>query len=519
MNCKNYLLAVVTLALACCVPAFGDVRLPALISDNMVLQQNMNVPIWGFAEPGEKVSIKADWQTFATSVKTDRNGNWKIRLHTPKYGGPYEIIINGKNKVILKNVLIGEVWVCSGQSNMYMPVNYTDKYNRGVLNYENEIKAANYPNIRLFTVGNTVAATPQVNCPGNWSQCDSNTVANFSAVAYFFGRYLHKELKTPIGLIHTSWGGTPAESWTSIDTLESQFPELLKRQRKDMPKLNDTYQKQLEKWELDKLKAGSDANIPPKPNQPYWLSDCWQPSWLYNSMIHPIMPFGIRGAIWYQGESNGDRAYQYRTLFPAMIKDWRDNWKQGKFPFYFVQLANFQEPQNQPVENHWAELREAQLMTMKNVNNTGMAVTVDIGEADWIHPRNKQDVGKRLALWALAKTYGCKENVFSGPIYKSMRIDDGKIRLFFDYVDGGLVAKDGPLKRFAIAGIDRKFVWANADIEGDSVVVYSEHILNPVAVRYAWEINPYGCNLYNKAGLPTSPFRTDDWPGITYDKN
>jgi sialate O-acetylesterase len=494
---------------------FANVKLPAIISDNMVLQRGKKVPIWGWAEPGEKVSVKGSWEWFETSTKAKDNGKWMVKIQPPKAGGSYEIMIKGNNTITLKNILVGEVWICSGQSNMQMSV-------RSSANAEQEISAADYPKIRLFTVKRNVADKPQSDCEGNWTMCSPETVPGFSAVAYFFGRELHQQLDVPVGLIHTSWGGTPAEAWTRRGVLESEpdcipilqrFDEAMAR----YPEAKKKYDESLIEWKKAVEKAKAEGKKPPRrPNPPFGPGNPHSPAGLYNAMIAPLIPYGIRGAIWYQGESNAGRAYQYRKLFPAMITNWREDWGQGKFPFLFVQLANFMAVDPEPVDSAWAELREAQLMTLA-LPNTGMAVIIDIGEAKDIHPKNKQDVGKRLALWALAKTYG-KDLVYSGPIYKSMRTEGNKIILDFEHVGDGLVVGGGEsLKGFAVAGADRKFVWADAKIEGNTVVVSSDEISEPVAVRYAWANNPV-CNLYNKEGLPASPFRTDDWPGITADK-
>jgi sialate O-acetylesterase len=326
----------------------------------------------------------------------------------------------------------------------------------------------------------------------------------------------------PIGLIHTSWGGTPAEAWTNREVLEAEadFEPILTRHAErlaDFPRAKEEHAKKLEDWKLAAEKAKAEETKPPRrPRAPLGPDDPHSPAGLYNGMISPLIPYGIAGAIWYQGESNAGRAYQYRKLFPAMIKNWRKDWKQGNFPFLFVQLANFMATKPEPGESAWAELREAQTMTL-SLPNTGMATIIDIGEAKDIHPKNKQDVGKRLALWALARTYK-KDVVPSGPIYRSMIVDDGEAMLNFDHVGGGLVARGGEaLKGFAIAGADRKFVWADAKIMGNTIVVRSDDVPELVAVRYAWADNPV-CNLYNKEDLPAGPFRTDSWPGVTVDK-
>ncbi len=523
---------------------FADVKLPAVISDNMVVQRGMEVPIWGLAEPGEKIEVRFDIYSYGWRTTTDKEGKWMVKIGSLRPGGPFEMVIKGNNTITLKNILVGEVWVCSGQSNMQMSV-------RSSANAEQEIAGADYPNIRLFTVERKVAEQPQSDCVGGWAPCSPQTVAGFSAVAYYFGRELHKELNVPVGLIHTSWGGTPAEAWTSKDVLESDvdFEPILKRYDDAIakyPQAKKKYEEDVKKWKEAVKKAKAEGKkAPRRPSRPFEPWNPHSPAGLYNAMIAPLIPYGIGGAIWYQGESNVGRAYQYRKLFPAMIKNWRNDWGQGDFPFLFVQLANFMAVNPEPAESAWAELREAQLMTLA-LANTGMAVIIDIGEADNIHPKNKQDVGKRLALWALAGSYG-KKLVYCGPIYKSMRVEGNKIILHFDHVGGGLVAGGGePLnpapaagvgvKGFAIAylglaeprpaGADRKFVWADAKIDGDTIVVSSDKVSEPrpseglgepVAARYAWANNPV-CNLYNKEGLPASPFRTDDWRGITVGK-
>jgi sialate O-acetylesterase len=518
---RNALLLVTVLVLSGCgagIPTrhptilSAGIRLPSVIGDNMVLQQGGQVPIWGWADPCGKITITASWGG-KWEATADANGNWMVKIKPGKPGGPYEMTISDGNAITLKNILVGEVWVCSGQSNMEWPLNQA-------ANGKQEANEANYPQIRLFTVGRKVSYEPMKNCKGQWKVCDSQTAGSFSAVGYFFGRDLYKQLNVPIGLIHTSWGGTPAESWMSKEYLEADadfrpilrhfdetvanYPELLKKYQAAKKQNEET---------AARMKAEGKP-VPPMPEiyEPIGKGHAYSPTGLYNGMILPIVPYGIRGAIWYQGESNAWRAYQYRKLFPAMIKNWRETWQQGDFPFLFVQLANWKEVKPEPVESDWAELREAQLMTL-STPNTGMAVIIDIGDANEIHPKNKQDVGKRLALWALARTYG-KDVVYSGPIYRLMEVQGNKAILHFEDVGGGLVAKGELLKGFSIAGADKKFVWADAKIEGDTVVVSSDKVSEPVAVRYGWADNPI-CNLYNKAGLPATPFRTDIWPGIT----
>ncbi len=632
--------------------ATADVRLPHIFGDHMVLQQGRPIPVWGWAEAGEKVTVTIEGNT--ASVAADAEGRWMVKLPALKAGGPCELTVKGNNTITCTDVLIGEVWICSGQSNMEWPVSQTN-------NAEQEIANADLPQIRHFDVANTTAFTRQRDCNGAWSVCSPQTVPGYTAVGFYFGRYLHKQLNVPIGLVNTSWGGTVAEAWTRAEAL-STLPdfagtlEQIEKVAKDPEKVTREYQKQLADWnasvekadkgsgsaglkwaepsldisdwkdmELPQLwetvigdidgviwfrktfkapeswqgkelvvelgaiddedvtflngkkigettgegsynkprqyKVAADivrtgdnvvavraydyllnggfsgksdqmkvypvgqpekavslagawkykialdlATLPPRPRPPISLENPNSPTVLYNAMIAPLVPYGIRGAIWYQGESNADRAQQYQVLFPTMIRNWRSDWGQGDFPFIFVQLANFMKVREDPSDSSWARLREAQLMTL-SLPNTGMAVIIDIGQADDIHPRNKQDVGKRLALWALANIYG-KTVVYSGPLFKYMDIVGNQAVIHFDHVGAGLVAKDGPLKGFAIAGKDGRFVWADARIEGDALIVSSDKVAQPAAVRYAWADNPV-CNLYNKDGLPASPFRTD----------
>jgi len=507
-------LVVQALILAIAAPlALADVKLPAVIGDNMVLQRHQCVPIWGSADPGENVTVTFDGQK--ASTQAGKNGKWLLGLTTLAAGGPHEMIIEGNNRIKLTNVMVGEVWMCSGQSNMVWPVQRAQ-------HSDTEIAAANYPNIRLFSVQLKAAEEPLPDTVGAWVACSPETIPGHTAVGYFFGRGLHKELNVPIGLINSSWGGTTCEAWTSRPGLEwdPDFRPILNRgalAEEHYLEQTAEHHKSLAEWEKAVEKAKADGTpLPPAPVQPLFERRHYQPGGLYNGMIAPIIPYAIRGVIWYQGEANVGRAYQYRKLFPNMIRDWRLHWGGGAFPFLFVQLANFTAVRPEPGDSTWAELREAQSMTL-SLRNTGQAVIIDIGEAADIHPKNKQDVGKRLSLIALAKIYG-KDIVFSGPMYKSMVIEGDSIRLRFDYVGGGLVAKEGgPLNGFAVAGEDRKFVWAEATIDGSTVVVGNDAVARPVAVRYAWANNPV-CNLYNTADLPASPFRTDDWPGVTADK-
>lgn len=505
---------VVGLLLLGCITsaATADVRLPAVFADHMVLQREAALPVWGWAEPGEKVTVTLAGQT--KTATADNAGKWAVKLGAIQAAGPHVLKVEGKNTLEIADVLLGEVWLCSGQSNMAMSVG-------GSANREAEIAAAKYPGIRMFTVARVPAETPQENCGGKWTVCSPKTVAAFSATAYFFGRELHQELDVPVGLINSSWGGTPVQAWTRLED-QRALPELKsllgswdERVAKFDPQAaKGAYEKQLARWKEAAEKAKAAGERPPrKPGPP---SDPrlnpHRPANLYNGMIAPLVPYALRGAIWYQGESNAGRydATRYGLQLSTMINNWRRVWSQGDFPFIYVQLPNYRAAQQKPVETSgWVIVQNEMLKTL-SVPNTGMAVTIDIGEAGDIHPKNKQDVGKRLALWALGTTYG-KQIVYCGPLYKSMSKQQGKIVIQFDHAGGGLVAKGGEaLKGFAIAGEDKKFVWADARIEGPAVVVSSPQVKDPVAVRYAWASNP-NCNLYNKAGLPASPFRTDNW--------
>lgn len=624
--------------------SFGQVKLPRLVSDGMVLQRDTKTNIWGWASAGEKVSLSFNGKTYETTTAAD--GKWKVALAPMPAGGPFTMQISGSNQVAVKNILLGDVWVCSGQSNMELPMERV-KYK-----YPTEIAASENNQIRQFIVATRYNFKgPQEDLPsGTWESANPKSVLQFSAVGYFFAKELYQKYKVPIGLIRVSVGGSPAEAWLSADALKA-FPEhqkmanLVKRngyidsvQKAENAATNAWYTR-LQKqdkgiqeakrwynptydatdwntmqvpgfWEEQGLpntdgvvwfrkEIDVPANMVGKPAQlwlgrivdrdsvyingtfvgaityqyppriynvpatilkpgknviiarimngggqggfvkdkPYELiagdqkidlKGTWQyklgatsspiggttffqyyPGGLYNALLAPLTQYAMKGVIWYQGESNAGKPQEYQTLFPAVIIDWRQKWNQGNFPFLFVQLANFMEAKKEPSESDWAATREAQLKTLA-LPKTAMAVTTDIGEWNDIHPLNKKDVGHRLALAAEKVAYNEPKVVFSGPIYKSMKVEGNKVILSFENVGSGLLAKgNSELKHFAIAGADKKFVWAKAKIEKDKVIVWSTQVAKPVAVRYAWADNPEGANLYNKEGLPASPFRTD----------
>ncbi|MHC4399866.1 MAG: sialate O-acetylesterase, partial [Planctomycetota bacterium] len=498
--------------------ARADVRLPAVFSDHAVLQCDAPVPVWGWADGGEKVTVSIAGQSKQTTAGVA--GKWSLRLDPMAAGGPHELVVEAGNTIRLADVLVGEVWLGSGQSNMAMTVARS-------ANAEEEIASAKDPKIRMFTVERSTATEPQEDCQGQWQVCSPETVGQFSATAYFFGRTLRERLGVPVGLINSSWGGTPVEAWTSLEAQRSVpaiEPVLAPWEKQiadyDPDAAQAAYEQALARWKkaAEKAKTTEKAKAagrkpPRRPRPPADPRTApHRPANLYNGMIAPLVPYAVGGAIWYQGERNSrdELSRLYGSQLQTLIANWRDLWGQGDFPFGFVQLPNFMAPQQEPSETTgWVMVREGMLKTL-SLANTGMAVTLDVGEAGDIHPKNKQDVGKRLAFWALATTYE-QDVVACGPIYKSMSGRNGRITIAFDHVGGGLVARGGgPLRGFAVAESDRKFVWAEAEIEGDTVVVSCPKVDRPVAVRYAWANNP-DANLTNRAGLPASPFRTDDW--------
>lgn len=628
----------------------ADVILPKIIGDHMVLQRGMKAPIWGKASPGEKVSIQGDWQREPVGVIADKNGHWLTRIPTPAPGAPHNITIKGQNEIVLHDVLIGEVWICSGQSNMEMPVGYYSAIYRGVDHWQEELQHADLPEIRLLTVSNDFALSPRWDCNAKWVACNAETAKAFSAVGLFFGRELHKKLNVPIGLVDADFGGTVCEAWTSEQALRripdfTNAVDVLAQERGHSNEIAQANATKISEWAAQiETQSGSATNAALQLDDSAWrtaenlgrwtgdiqdyegfitfrktfdlprdwenrdleldlgpvddrdftyfngakigetvgeelwskprvyeipkallhsgknaltvcvlntsgpggimgpvrlhpanetnllaLDHAWRfqigtsyaalphlvlppradvnsPSVLFNAMINPLVPFGIRGAIWYQGESNVGRAEQYRRLFPAMIADWRQHWGEGNFPFYYVQIAPFRYGNRGP----GAALREAQLLSMKTPN-TGMAVAMD-SDSRKIHPENKQGVGHRLALWALAKTYGQSGLIYSGPLYKKMKIEGDKARIFFDYVGGGLTSNGKPVEHFTVAGKDGKFVPAHAEIDGDTIVVSNPEVKRPAAVRYAWADTDES-SFGNKEGLPASSFRTDEPKG------
>lgn len=442
---------------------FASIWTPSIITDGMVLQQNDTVTIWGWTtQTIEPITVTGSWNNASVTEKTFQ-GKWTVRLATPKAGGPYTISIKGHEEIIISDVLIGEVWLASGQSNMEWNASL------GFNNAKEEVAKANYPNIRLFHIPKHQAETPQQDTPGEWEECTSESMETFSATAYFFARNLHQQLDVPIGIINSSWGGTPAEVWLD-ENVVNEDAELL---------------------EAQKVLIDND-----------WHS--FKPGTMYNGMIVPLIPFKIAGAIWYQGESNRLAPHSYTKLFSKLIIDWRSKWGY-EFPFYYVQIAPF----NYKEKDAGVLIRDAQLKTL-DVPNTGMVVVSDIGDVNHIHPGNKQDVGLRLANWALAKTYDKLGITYSGPLYREMTKDDDEIYIHFDYAESGLIAKGDVLTHFEIAGTDQVFVNAKAKIDGKTIRVWSKEVNNPVAVRFAWD-NIAEPNLFNKDGLPASAFRTDDW--------
>ncbi len=485
----------------------AEVKLPAIFSDHMVLQQDAALPVWGWAASGEKVSVQFADQTVSTEA--DAQGNWKLKLSPLKASAqPGSFVVRGANTITIADVLVGEVWLGSGQSNMAMPV-------RAARDAETETAAANFPAIRWFMVATANAEHPLTDTEGKWVECSPANVGEFSAAAYFFARDLHGALKQPIGVVQSAVGGSMVEWWTTAETLAAT-PEAApvldfwNRQLADWPTRKVKYDLTMATYQkaVDAAKANHGKEPKPPRAEAYRPGSLFQPSNLFNGMVAPVIPYGIRGVIWYQGESNRERPYQYRALMAAMIRDWRKLWDEGDFPFLMVQLPNYQARKPEPTESNWAMQREAQAVAAASTPKTLLVEAIDIGEAENIHPKNKQEIGRRLSGAALSQVYG-KGGEWSGPIHQAIENEGSTIRVRFSHADG-LAAQGGPLKGFAIAGEDRHFVWAEARIDKDSVVVSAPNVARPIAVRYAWADNPE-CNLVNAAGLPASPFRTDDW--------
>lgn len=494
----------------------ADVRLPDVIGSSMVLQQKQKVPIWGWAEPGETVTIVFDKQR--KTVVADASGKWRVDLG--KLSASFTartMTISGKNSIELKDILVGEVWLLAGQSNM-------QRLLRETANGDAVQAAANHPDIRLFNASREVAFKKRAGRLGEWAACTPGSVKEFSAAGYYFGVELQKELKVPIGLINSSYGGSQAEAWTPVDYLNAS-PDLkptverTKIWNEERDRVRVEYAAAIAKWleDSDKAKAAG-ARPSPSPGVPDALRDYRIASSIYDGMIEPLIPFAIRGAAWYQGESNEARAEQYNLLLPTMIRSWRERWGQGNFPFGIIQLPNYRAVKPDPEESAWSFIREAQRRTALTTPATGLIVIIDIGEAGDIHPKNKLDVGNRMAWWALKEVYGRK--MANSPVLKKVEIKGDKIVLTFDDAGTGLKIKDGDkLDEFAIAGVDKKWVWAEAKITGkNKIEVWSPNIYAPQAVRYAFNANPRHPNLTNDSGLPASPFRTDDWPDPTAGK-
>ncbi len=497
------------LVLALALPALATVQLHGLFTDNMVLQRNAPVPVWGTATPGARVRVTLE--KVSASAMADKAGHWKAILPKLTAGGPFDLTVSGDgDPVTLHNVLVGEVWLASGQSNMEYGVGHA-------INGKDEIAKADWPNIRVFTVPTRVCADPQADVTGAWEVCTPQTAGKFSTVAYFYARELYQALHVPIGIIHSSVSGTLAEAWTRTEVLAGKpaLAPILTRYaqaEKTFDADQAAYLLKLAAWKKMDMVAQKTTPKPVAPTDP--ATQTTHPAGLYNGKIAPLLPFRIAGCIWWQGEYNSERCEQYKTLFPALIADWRAQWGQGDFPFYFVQLQNL-DIQPQPNPAHYDEMREAQLFTWRTVPNTGMVVFADAGDAHNIHPPNKQEASRRLALIARAQVYGEKDLVYSGPRYTGMKIDGAAVRLRFDYLGGGLVLKD--TAGFTLAGADQLFHPAVAKIDGDTVVLTSPDVPAPVAARYAWADNPT-CTLFNQAGLPASPFRTDAWALLTAGK-
>lgn len=487
------------------LPADADVRLPGLFTDHLVLQRGKPLPVWGWADPGERVIVHFRKQTATATASPD--GEWRVTLRPEKIGKPSVLRVSGRNTIEIRDVLVGEVWICSGQSNMEWPLSASHDAAAAIASSAN-------PRIRLFTVPKHRSETAQVDVPARWEVCAPGTVPRFSAVGYYFGRALQRERQVPVGLINTSWGGSPAEVWVSPERL-GQDPEYRRDILESYPPARARHDQAVARWEQerDAAKAAGAKFDKARPREP------WRPTELFLGMIAPLVPYAVQGAIWYQGESNVGRAAQYRRLFADLILDWRAAWGQKDFTFLAVELAPWDKNRKRPldvitatpVESDWAELREAQGYVARTLPQVGLAVITDVGDKDDIHPTKKTPVGERLALAARVLAYGERVHGLS-PVFRSATFGDGKAMVRFDRVGRGLEARGGELTGFAIAGADRKFVWARAEIRGkDTIEVFHPSVKEPVAVRFGWADYPV-VNLYSRGGLPVSPFRTDTFP-------
>ncbi len=492
--------------------AAQSLRLPAVIGDHMVVQRDKPAPLWGWAEAGATVTVSMAGQSHETESGDD--GRWAVTLEPMDAGGPHTIVIGvGTEQHTLEDVMVGEVWLCSGQSNMDMRL-------RKMEDAENEVAEATHENLRLFRVERAVADTPQDDLDASWVRCNPSDARDFSAVGYYMGLELLNELDVPVGIIHTAYGGTPVEAWTPHGAMEGD-PELQPLLDRHERRIAD-YEAELAEYEAAQSAMTNNGSPNPggatlkKPSPP---AERYMPAGLYNAMIHPLQPFALRGFAWYQGESNVWRARQYEFTLTAMIEAWRAGWGDEALPFGVVQLPGYVSPPRVPPGTFsWAELRESQLRVAQKLDHVGLIVTTDVGNPTDIHPLAKRPVGQRLAQWALNEAYG-RNVVPTGPIYQSHRIEGDRVYLTFDHVGDGLATvESAPPRGFVICGPDQKFRWAVAEIIDDRTIVVSEaKVPEPQAVRYGWDDNPAWTNLVNSANLPASPFRTDDWPGITDD--
>lgn len=488
--------------------AEAEVRPAALFSDHMVLQSGTSVPVWGKADPGEKITVTFLKQK--KSVTADADGHWMLRLSKLNTGGPYSMTITGTNTVKINDILVGEVWMGTGQSNMVFTLSKKAESFAGVENEEQEIAAAKYPEIRMFTAETVKSYTPQSEVQGRWLICSPENAGKFSAVGYYFARSLQKQLKVPVGMVTVAYGGSTAEAWLPREVIAAD--PVLKPMLDDFDALESFYKSHPDATTEQAPKIPQTINARPGKPGPLKdpVQDQHQPTVLFNGMLKPVIPYAMHGVLWYQGESivGGRHGVEvYPHTMETLVKEWRKLWAQGDFPFYTVQLAALKNVSNNPAT------REAQAHVL-TLPNTEMAVTIDIGDQKNVHPKNKAPLGDRLARIALAKAYG-RDIEYSGPRYESFKVEGDAIRVKFSHAKGGLVAKGGSLRWFQIAGADKNFVDATAIIDGDTVIVRSEKVAQPVAVRYAWANYPEGCNLYNWEDLPASPFRTDNWDVLT----